>query len=310
MNATRNFTYALVTPVRSEAKNLARLASSIAAQTVRPRRWVIVDNGSEDSTLEFAEELGRAQDWVRVISVPGEPRPVPGAPIVRAFHAGLGELERPLPDVVVKLDADTSMDPDHFERLLEAFAEDEKLGIASGTCLEQDDNGEWRAIQVTRGHVRGAARAYRRECLEQVLPLEERVGWDGVDELKAAVLGWTTRMLPELDFRHHRRVGARDGTPTARWLTMGSASWFMGYRFSYLLLRSLHHARGDRAALAMVIGYTRAAFRREPRLSDTRARAHLRQSQTLRALVGRYGESRPIATLSESSASSSRIDPV
>ena len=292
MTSTNGFTYALVTPVRSEAENLARLAASIDAQTVPPERWVIVDNGSEDSTLDLAGELARTRQWVRVISIPGEERPVPGAPIVRAFHAGLDELDRPLPGIVVKLDADTSMDPDHFERLLAAFAADPRLGIASGTCLELDDDGQWRPIAVTDGHVRGAARAYRRECLEQVVPLEERVGWDGVDELKAAVLGWTTRMLPDLAFRHHRRLGARDGAPTARWRAQGSASWFMGYRFSYLLLRSLHRARRDPAALAMVTAYVGAAARREPRLADARVRAHLRRSQRLRALVGRFVESR------------------
>jgi biofilm PGA synthesis N-glycosyltransferase PgaC len=283
--------YAVVTPVRSEEENLARLAASIDSQTVAPTRWVIVDNGSQDGTLDVARGLASSRAWVSVIAVPGEKRPVPGAPIVRAFHAGLRELH-PFPGVVVKLDADTSMDADHFERLTRAFAEDHALGIASGTCLEMDAGGQWQPIAVTRGHVRGAARAYRRECLERVLPLEERVGWDGIDELKAAVLGWTTKMLPDLCFYHHRRLGARDGSATARWTAQGVAAWYMGYRFSYLLLRSFHHARQDRAAVAMLASYLGAAARREARYSDARVRAHLRRGQTFRALAGRYAERR------------------
>lgn len=283
--------YALVTPVRSEEKNLGRLVMAIESQTLAPVRWVIVDNGSEDGTLDIARELARSRDWVTAIAVPGEKHPVPGAPIVRAFHAGLEELPQ-LPDVIVKLDADTSMDPDHFERLARAFVEEPRLGIASGTCLELGEDGEWHPIPVTRGHVRGAARAYRKECLEQVLPLEERVGWDGIDELKAGFLGWTTRMLPDLAFYHHRRLGARDGAPTARWRAQGAASWYMGYRFTYLLLRSLHHARKDRAALAMVDSYLRAAARRDARYSDADVRGYLRDGQTLRALVSRYLENR------------------
>ena len=58
------------------------------------------------------------------------------------------------------------MDPDHFERLTSAFVEDLSLGIASGTCLELDDDGAWQPYPVALGHVRGAVRAYRRECLE------------------------------------------------------------------------------------------------------------------------------------------------
>ena len=31
----------------------------------------------------------------------------------------------------------------------------------------------------------GRCRAYRRACLEQISPLEEHMGWDGIDVLKA-----------------------------------------------------------------------------------------------------------------------------
>lgn len=279
--------YALVTPARTEAQNLTRLAESLDAQTHPPTRWVIVDNGSEDDTLEVAHALEAARDWVTVISVRGEKRAVPGAPVVRAFHAGLSELPE-MPDIVVKLDADTSMDQDHFERLTAAFAEDPFLGIASGVCLELDEEGSWRGVPVALGHVRGAVRAYRRECLSDVLPLEERVGWDGIDGWKAAVRGWTTQMLPDLAFYHHRPLGSRDGAPAERWRTQGRAAWFMGYRFSYLFLRTIHRARKDRAAFGMLEGFVRAALRREPRYADPEVRAYVRRKQSLRTLASRF----------------------
>ena len=40
-------------------------------------------------------------------------------------------------------------------------------------------------------------------------------------------------MLPDLSFYHHRRLGGRDGTPTARWLTAGPSD--MVSRLSVLL---------------------------------------------------------------------------
>jgi poly-beta-1,6-N-acetyl-D-glucosamine synthase len=283
--------YALVTPVRTEARNLGRLATSLDAQTHPPSRWVIVDNGSEDDTLAAANALAATREWITVISVRGEERAVPGAPVVRSFHAGLHELLE-VPDIVVKLDADTSMDEDHFERLTAAFEEDRRLGIAGGVCLEADEEGTWRGIPVALGHVRGAVRAYRRECLFDVLPLEERVGWDGIDGWKAAVRGWTTRTLPELAFYHHRPLGARDGEPTARWRTQGRAAWFMGYRFSYLFLRTVHRARKDRAALGMLGGFLHAALRREARYSDAEVRAYVRRNQSIRAVVSRFIETR------------------
>jgi glycosyltransferase involved in cell wall biosynthesis len=246
--------------------------------------WVIVDNGSTDATVEVASTLARTRPWIRVISVPAEDgAPKPGAPIVRAFHAGLKQLDS-FPSVIVKLDADTSMEPDHFERLLAAFAAEPRLGIASGTCLELQD-GRWEPVAVALGHVRGAVRAYRRECLEEVLPLEERVGWDGIDGFKANLRGWTTRMLPELSFYHHRPVGRRDGAPAARWQAQGEAAYYMGYRFSYLLLRSLYRARRQPWALTMSTSYLAAAIRREPRCRDADVRNYVRRKQRLRTVA-------------------------
>src|SRR5262245_45280941 len=99
-----SLTYALVTPVRDECENLRRLAASVDAQTIVPLQWIIVDNGSEDGSLELAGELAQARAFVKVLSSPPTPAPEPGAPVVKAFHAGVAELTSPA-DVVVKLDA-------------------------------------------------------------------------------------------------------------------------------------------------------------------------------------------------------------
>jgi hypothetical protein len=280
--------YALITPARDEAENLRRLADSILAQTVRPDAWVIVDSGSTDETAAVAVELAARHTWIRTTTAPGERKAVPGAPIVRAFHAGLALLERPS-GVVVKVDADVSMGPDHFERLLAAFAADPTLGIAGSRCYELVD-GAWRPTTETGAHVRGAVRAYRWECLQQLLPLPERTGWDTVDALQAATRGWTIRGLEDLRFDHHRSVGERDGAPSKRWLTKGEAAYYLGYRPVYLCLRSLHRARQDPAALAMMWGYARSVLRREPRHPDRAARAYLRREQRLRSLPSRLRE--------------------
>lgn len=280
--------YAAVTPVRDEEQNLSRLAGCMLAQTVRPEAWLIVDNGSTDGTIDVTARLAGEHDWIRIVTSEPADRARPGAPIVRAFNAGLEQLES-LPDVIVKLDADVSMGRDYFERILGAFLADPLLGIAGGACHEFRDD-RWTETFVTGDHVRGASRCYRRECLQAVSPLEERVGWDGIDEIKAAVLGWRTRLLPDVPFCHHRRVGERDGASTARWRRQGEGSYFMGYRFSYLLLRSVHHAIRHPSALAMILGYVSAAVRREPRYDDDAVRSYLRAQQRLTRVLPRLRE--------------------
>ena len=139
---------------------------------------------------------------------------------------------------------------------------------------------------TTGGHVRGATRAYRWECLEAVQPLETQLGWDGIDELKATALGWRTRTIPSLPFHHHRAVGQRDGMRRA-YLAQGEAAHYMGYRPSYLLLRSVFQSRRDPAAMAMAWGYLAAVARRRPRCADPLARGELRRQQLWRHLPAR-----------------------
>jgi glycosyltransferase involved in cell wall biosynthesis len=282
--------YALVTPAKDEVENLTRLAESVTSQRRLPVAWVIVDNGSADGTPELAVRLAAEHGWISTLHVPGDAT-LPGPPVVRAFNAGYASLPEP-PEVVVKLDADVSFDPDYFEQLLEAFAADPQLGIASGVCYELEDGG-WTAKHVTGDHVRGATRAYRTACLEQVGPLPEAVGWDGVDELKANVLGWRTASVGHLAFYHHRSVGERDGAPTKRWIAEGQCAHYMGYRLSYLLLRTLGRSLRDRdpAALAMLWGYAGAVVSGRPRYEDEDVRAYLRRQQSVRHLPLRVRES-------------------
>jgi len=283
---SRKTTYAVVTPVLNEAANLVRLADALAGQTIAPRAWVIVDTGSEDGSREYADALASRLDWISTLAI--RQTRERGGPIVRAFNAGV-ELVPPATDVVVKLDADLSFEKDYFERALEAFDADPRLGIASGTCFEEDD-GEWRERHVTADHVWGAARAYRAACLEQVSPLEERMGWDGIDVLKANAHGWRTGIVPGLAFRHHRGEGSRDGGRFAPWLARGRAAHYMGYRPSFLILRALGHATRDPAALMMIPGWLRPALTREPTCPDAVARTYLRRQQRLRELPRRARE--------------------
>lgn len=278
--------YALVTPARNEEENLRRLARSLVGQSVLPAVWVIVDSYSSDDTVAVAAELAQAHRWVEMRRTRGVgDGPTRANATLHAFATGVEALAG-RGEVVVKLDADVSIAPDYFERLLEAFAEDPSLGIGSGTCYELD-RGKWRQRYVTAGHVWGASRAYRRECLEHVWPLEDNLAWDKVDEVKATLAGWRTRTLTYLPFYHHRREGEREARA---WRTAGDACHYLGYRLGYLLLRSLNNARRDPAALAMITGYLGAALRRAERCPDDEVRSFVRSQQTLRQLPHRARE--------------------
>jgi glycosyltransferase involved in cell wall biosynthesis len=285
----RQLTYSAVTPARNEAANLERLADAMASQSLLPRQWVIVDNGSDDESPAVIARIVEQLPFASTIGVPNvAPASVRGRPIVAAFQSGAAALGAPS-DVIVKLDADVSFDADYFERLLTAFASNDRLGIASGTCYEQDKDGRWRPTYATRDHVRGATRAYRLECLRLVAPLEERMGWDGIDELKAQVAGWQTASLDDLRFFHHRPLGARERA-WSKWVGQGDMAHYMGYRFGYLLARTGYRMLRELTAVGMLWGYLDAAVRGREQYADRDVRNHLRRQQSLAALPRRVRE--------------------
>jgi biofilm PGA synthesis N-glycosyltransferase PgaC len=300
--------YAVITPARDEAANLPRVAECLAAQTVPPAAWVIVENGSHDETAAVAADIATRLPFASVATCRGTAEPERGAPIVEAFESGFATVADEI-DVVVNVDADISFGARYFEQLLSRFDEDAELGIASGTCYERA-RGRWRERHVTGSTVWGASRAYRRRCLDELLPLERRLGWDGLDELKANARGWRTATFEDLPFFHHRSEGVRDGAVARARATQGRSAYYMGYRPGYLLLRALYHAVREPAALAMVWGYAAAWIQREPRFDDAPARRYLRRQQSivrlpLRALEAR-GRRRP-ARLSGGEGDDARV---
>ena len=116
----------------------------------------------------------------------------------------------------------------------------------------------------------GATRAYRADCLQDMMVLEPCMGWDGLDEIRVQLRGFRTQTLVDLPFRHHRPEGGRELTSLHHGEALGRASWYMGYRPTYMALRVLYRARREPAALAMLWGYAAAAARRSPRCPDER----------------------------------------
>jgi biofilm PGA synthesis N-glycosyltransferase PgaC len=273
-------TYAAVTPARDEAENLPRLAASLFAQTVLPVRWIVVENGSTDGTGELVRELAAEHPWIRQLQTEGTETYDRTSPYMRAWHAGVDALDG-VGDVVVKLDADVSFEPDYFESILAAFAEDESLGLASGSCHEWRD-GAWREWVLVGDHVWGPTRCYRRACLDVVLPLDDSTGYAAIDVTKAELAGFRVSCLRDLPFRHHRPEGAGEGSRRQAWLCEGESARYVGYRFTWVLGRCLYRLRHDAAALALPIGFLRAALRRAPVYRDADVRAALRDKQRLR----------------------------
>jgi glycosyltransferase involved in cell wall biosynthesis len=283
--------YAVVTPARNEEVNLQRLGAAMIAQTHQPEVWIVVDDGSVDRTPDVMAAFAAEHPWIEHQERPAADREESLADGRRkardldAFLQGAVPLRERV-DVIVKVDADIDFEPDYFEHLIGRFAADEKLGIASGTCYEQED-GEWERRTKAASTVWGASRAYRSDCLADLMALEPCMGWDGLDEVSVQLRGLRTQTFVDLPFRHHRPEGGRELSSLHQGEALGRAAWYMGYRPTYLTLRALYRARQEPAALGMLWGYFAAARRRDPRCPNPQLVRAVRDRQRLAATFRR-----------------------
>lgn len=264
----------LITPARDEAAHLETTIRAMREQTRPPDLWLIVDDGSSDETPRILERAAAEFPFLEVLRTPGaacrsNADGLALAAEARAFNTALASVDANDFTHLGKLDADIELPPDYFEGLLARFAAEPELGVAGGTLLEQTA-GEWRPTRIPAYHVRGAVKLYSRECFAAVGGIEERLGWDTIDETYARMRGYTTRSLPELAARHHRPVATRGGALRGR-ARLGQCAYILRYSPWWVALRSLKIATWrpyGLSGLAFFYGYLRAAVRREGRVED------------------------------------------
>ena len=275
----------VISPVRNEAAHFERVARGMAAQTRPPDLWLVVDDDSTDHTAELAESLAQEIPFLRVLraSHPQTATPVrdrlAAAAAPRTFNYGLHSVRWESFTHVSKLDGDIELPPRYFERLLGRFERDPDLGIAGGRLTELERRG-WRLQGVPiEYHVRGALKCYTVECFRAIGGMEERLGWDTIDETVARMRGLRTRTFPDLIAIHHRPLASADGTLRGR-ARYGTAAYILHHSLPWVVLRSLKMARSRPEGLsgaAFLYGYFRAAARRTPRVEDPEFRRFMRR---------------------------------
>jgi biofilm PGA synthesis N-glycosyltransferase PgaC len=280
--------YVVITPVRNEQENLPRTIVSMAQQTVRAWKWVIVDDGSTDATGRIADEARAQYPWIEVVHRRDRGFRKPGGGVVEAFREGYQLVESTRWDFIVKLDGDLSFEPDYFAAVFNHFVQNPRLGITGGTICKLDGGALVpESIGDPRFHVRGATKIYRADCWQQLGGLYPAPGWDTLDEIKANMLGWTTCTLAGLKLHHHRHAGEADGK-WVNWFKNGRANYITGYLPLFMLCKCLTRIFSKPygiGALGLWCGYASGYLKRVPRINDPQLIRYLRREQLNRLLL-------------------------
>ena len=275
----------IISSVRNEAAHIERVVAAVGAQQLPPARWLVIDDGSTDDTLVRLRKLEAEHPFLTVLSaepadsIVGHARDrLARTPEVRNFYAGLQHVDLHAYSHLMKLDGDIELPPHYLRVMLERFNAEPAIGIAGGVLVEPLRNGGRRAVRIPRHHVHGALKLYSRECFEAIGGIQERLGWDTIDETYARMRGYRTVSYEDIVSVHHRPIASADGALRGR-ARHGECAYILNYTLPWVVLRaakvSLNPPRGL-TGLALVYGYARAAAKRTPRVDDPEFRSFTR----------------------------------
>jgi biofilm PGA synthesis N-glycosyltransferase PgaC len=281
----------------NEERYLPRLLDSIERQTRPPDRLLLIDDGSDDASVEIASRFAERHVYARVVQ---RPRRAPAtdrlaaAAELMAFQWAVDGLTEPY-DVIAKMDGDLDLTRRCLERIVQALERDPSLGIAGAPLSVVGADGVARPERSAPWHVRGATKFYRRACWEQISPLPPILGWDTIDEARARMRGWRVAVVPmaEGGAVHLRPTGTYDGAVRG-FRRRGIAAWGYGADPLNVLVSALVRVRERPrlvAGAAYLAGWLTAAVRRAPRAERELVRFVRREQRArMRAIVlGRAG---------------------
>lgn len=225
----------IVIPAYNEEAFLEKTLQSLLNQTLPPKQIIVVNDNSTDSTQKIIAAFEKEHPTIKGVKTNANSTHSPGSKVINAFNEGLTFLDESY-DVLCKFDADLIFPANYLAKVSEAFQENPLLGITGGHCTIEH-NGKWIVESLTnKNHIRGALKAYKKECLQQIEFLKPTMGWDTVDELLAQHKNWKVTTIDNLHVKHLKPTG-NTYTKKARF-KQGQAFKKMRYGFILTLIAS------------------------------------------------------------------------
>jgi biofilm PGA synthesis N-glycosyltransferase PgaC len=283
--------YLLISPCRDEDDFLEVTIAAVAAQTVLPAKWLIVDDGSTDRTPAILAEAAARYPFIEVVRRDDRGHRSVGPGVIDAFYHGLSRVELDQYDYLCKFDCDLDLPPRYFERLMEHFEADPWLGTLSGKLhlgvkgrLHRERTGDENSV--------GPAKFYRVACFRAIGGFAREVCWDGIDGHMCRLRGWVARSVdePDLAIHHLRQMGSSHISLWTGRLRWGRGKRFMGSTPYYIAAVALYRM-AERpyviGGLGILCGYAKAAWEGTARMTDPEYLEFVRGFERTALLMGK-----------------------
>lgn len=271
--------YIVVTPCKNESENLPDLIASVVAQTIRPRLWVIVDDGSTDDTPRITGAAAEEYDWIHVLRLEKGDRDLGlhYATVVKTGfdHASSYCKENDLEySYLGNLDGDLTLPTTFYENLMIEFEKDSELGVASGGT-KHIIGDRIKHATVSINEPSGGHMLICKECFEECggIPLSHSI--DSVLKAKARIRGWKTRRFEENVATEIRDVHAAEGYWKG-FVLKGESSYYLNINPLHVVIRVVIYSlrKPYYIGIAYLVGYLGSIVSRTKRIKDPEIRIY------------------------------------
>lgn len=275
--------FILITPLKNEEKFIKKTASTVIGQTIKPSLWVIVDDGSTDSSPEIIDELEMEYSWIKSIHLPEHPRDL-------TFHissvckTGIDfaidySIQNSIEyQYIGLLDADTLLEKKYYEKMIHEFENESSLGIASGCLIDWTEDcdiiseEDWCLLKknsANRDTPRGSGRLWRKKCYDETggCPIEPT--WDTISNIKAENRGWKIAQYDQIRALQLRATSGAEGVWKG-YISKGHTAYYLDRPFLLVFGGVVYFSMNKPyfQGIPYLIGYLSSVIKRDPQIQD------------------------------------------
>lgn len=266
--------YVIISPCRNEQKYMHQTMDTVINQTLKPTKWVIVDDGSTDDTAKILKEYADQHSFIEIVTRENRGHRSVGPGVIDTFYAGYNTIEIDDYAYICKLDLDLNLPKVYFETLINEMEKDPRLGTFSGKPYFYKGQTKELIPEVCGDESSvGMTKFYKVNCFKEIGGFVRQVMWDGIDSHRCRLLGWISRSDndPSLRFIHLRPMGSSQKSIITGRVRHGYGQYFMGTRFPYMFASVIFRLNKKPyviGSLATLWGYIKSILVNKEKLND------------------------------------------
>ena len=280
--------YVLITAARNEDRYIENSIKSVCQQSLKPNIWIIASDGSTDTTDDIVKRYARKYNFIRYKRIDsGKNRNFSSK--VYALNSSYKELKNTGHNFIGILDADITLPKNYYEKIINEFNNNSKLGLAGGYVYDKIKGGYINRVGNTEKSVAGGIQVFRRKCYDDIQGLQPMKlgGEDWVAEVKSRKKGWDVRAYAEIKVHHQRPTGGALGNNIKASIRAGEVAFSVGSLPVFEILKAIRRIKEKPyllCSLCRIYGYFRLYQRKEKKKMSNEFVSYLRSEQRNRIL--------------------------